>query len=161
MIEILDSLILNRCLKILKKNEFFSLKPLQINAILSVLNFKRSIVIIGTGYGKTLIMQIAGLYLGLSGNWENKPSATIIISPLLSIVDQQILATNSAEDSGVGISLNVTNTSMTDSEISEFIKEGGKFLYMTPEKMIARSNLMQSLIKVCTHSVLFISNNFK
>ena len=110
MVVTLDSGILGNCLEILNKPENFCLKPFQEKAILSVMNYKRSIVIVGTGYGKTLIMQIAGLYLGYSDNWVDKPSVTVIISPLLSIVGQQIMGTNSVGNSSVDISLDVTTS---------------------------------------------------
>ena len=110
-------------------------RPLQGEVIENVLARRDSLVIMPTGGGKSLCYQIpALLFKGL----------TIVVSPLISLMKDQVEQLNSA-----GVSAEFINSSLSSKEQSRIIqcvKDGQvKMLYMAPEGLMTER--MAQLLK--------------
>lgn len=86
-----------------------------------------------TGFGKSLCFQIPALYL-------DKPA--IIISPLISLMDDQRLILDDLGISSCCYNSNVTNKSQLKREILQLKY---KFIYITPESVVNLRDLLISL----------------
>ena len=111
-------------------------RPQQEEIIDSVLLNKDVLVLMPTGGGKSVCFQIPALI---------KPGMALVISPLISLMKDQVeaLAAN-------GISAGFINSSMTVSEEAEMIgkcqNEQVKLLYLSPEKALSLSgNFLKQL----------------
>ncbi|MDR6124999.1 ATP-dependent DNA helicase RecQ [Bacillus sp. SLBN-46] len=104
---------------------YSSFRTGQEQAIQSVLNGQNTICVMPTGGGKSICYQIPALVL---------PGTTLVISPLISLMKDQVDALIQ-----VGISATFINSSLTFSEASERILEAkqGKYklLYIAPERL--------------------------
>ncbi|MCM1127757.1 MAG: DNA helicase RecQ [Lachnospiraceae bacterium] len=102
-----------------------SYKPGQEDIIHSILAGKDVLAIMPTGAGKSICYQVPAMLL---------PGLTIVISPLISLMQDQVKALNE-----VGIHAGYINSSLTDAQISrEYSKalEGSyKLLYVAPERL--------------------------
>ncbi|WP_342429808.1 DNA helicase RecQ [Neobacillus sp. FSL H8-0543] len=100
----------------------------QEQAIQSVLSGNNTICVMPTGGGKSICYQIPALVL---------PGTTIVISPLISLMKDQVDALVQ-----VGVSATYINSSLTFKEASERIREAkqGKYklLYIAPERLESR-----------------------
>ncbi|WP_413303044.1 DNA helicase RecQ [Bacillus sp. 1P10SD] len=104
---------------------YSSFRTGQEQAIQSVLHGQNTICVMPTGGGKSICYQIPALVL---------PGTTLVISPLISLMKDQVDALIQ-----VGISATFINSSLTFSEASERIREAkqGKYklLYIAPERL--------------------------
>ena len=104
---------------------YSSFRTGQEQAIQSVLNGQNTICVMPTGGGKSICYQIPALVL---------PGTTLVISPLISLMKDQVDALIQ-----VGISATFINSSLSFSEASERIREAkqGKYklLYIAPERL--------------------------
>ncbi|XP_054724096.1 bifunctional 3'-5' exonuclease/ATP-dependent helicase WRN-like [Uloborus diversus] len=110
-------------LRILK--QFFghqSFRPMQWKIIRSVLEEKRDVsAVMATGYGKSLCYQYPAVF-------SNKP--VIVVSPLISLMEDQVLALNVANISACYLGSHQKRMS----EVKEEIMQGKhKVIYLTPE----------------------------
>ncbi|WP_066069567.1 DNA helicase RecQ [Neobacillus soli] len=103
----------------------------QEQAIRSVLSGENTITVMPTGGGKSICYQIPALVL---------PGTTIVISPLISLMKDQVDALNQ-----VGIPATFINSSLTFSEANQRMHEAmeGKYklLYIAPERLESREFL--------------------
>ncbi|KFZ65178.1 Werner syndrome ATP-dependent helicase, partial [Antrostomus carolinensis] len=109
-----------------------SFKPVQWKVINSVLEDRRdNLVVMATGYGKSLCYQFPPVYTGCTG---------IVICPLISLMEDQVLQLTM---SGIPACL---LGSAQSKNIQECIKEGQyRVIYMTPEFCSGNLKLLQNL----------------
>ncbi|MCM1056257.1 MAG: DNA helicase RecQ [Firmicutes bacterium] len=102
-----------------------SYKPGQEDIIDSILAGRDVLAIMPTGAGKSICYQVPAMLL---------PGITIVISPLISLMQDQVKALNEA-----GIYAGYINSSLTDAQISRVYSkalEGAyKLLYIAPERL--------------------------
>ena len=100
-------------------------RPLQEDIINLVLNGKDCLVLMPTGGGKSLCFQLPSLLL---------PGLTIVISPLISLMKDQVDALRAN-----GIACDFINSSLSQAEISSVITKAQtgkiKLLYIAPERL--------------------------
>jgi ATP-dependent DNA helicase RecQ len=106
-------------------------RPGQTQAVASVLAGRETVVILPTGGGKSLCYQVPALLL---------PGVTVVVSPLISLMKDQVdaLATR-------GIPAAFINSTLTSSQVSDRIARAGngnlKLLYVAPERFDAGNTL--------------------
>jgi ATP-dependent DNA helicase RecQ len=104
---------------------YSSFRPGQEQAISSVLKGNNTICVMPTGGGKSIVYQIPALIL---------PGTTIVISPLISLMKDQVDTLNQ-----LGIPAAYINSSLSRQEVQETIDEaihgGYKLLYVAPERL--------------------------
>ncbi|MBD8068516.1 DNA helicase RecQ [Bacillus sp. PS06] len=129
---------INEAKKVLKSYfGYDSFRIGQEEIIHSVLLNKSTLAIMPTGGGKSLCYQVPGLMSN---------GVTLVISPLISLMKDQVDALNDH-----GISSTYINSSLTPNEIEERIndarQEKYKFIYVAPERLDSRSfrQLLESL----------------
>ena len=109
-----------------------SFKPGQDDIINAILMGKDVLAIMPTGAGKSVCYQVPAMML---------PGITLVISPLISLMQDQVKALNDA-----GIHAGYINSSLTDYQISKVYKNarGGeyKILYVAPERLLNRDFLI-------------------
>ena len=102
-----------------------SFKPGQEEIIAAVLEGKDALAIMPTGAGKSVCYQVPAMLL---------PGITIVISPLISLMQDQVKALNEA-----GIHAGYINSSLTDAQIlrvySKALEVAYKLLYVAPERL--------------------------
>lgn len=107
----------------------------QEQAITSVFHGNNTICVMPTGGGKSIVYQIPALIL---------PGTTLVISPLISLMKDQVDTLNQ-----LGIPAAYINSSLSPEEAKETIEEaisgGYKLLYVAPERL--ESNDFQELLK--------------
>jgi len=126
---------LQKAIKLL--NDYFgysSFRNGQEDIIENILNFNDTLAIMPTGGGKSICYQVPALLMD---------GITIVISPLISLMKDQVDALTS-----IGIPSTYINSSLTTNELNERIsevKEGAyKILYIAPERL--DSNSFRSLL---------------
>ncbi|MDP4158057.1 MAG: DEAD/DEAH box helicase, partial [Bacillota bacterium] len=104
---------------------YSSFRKGQEQAIQSVISEKNTICVMPTGGGKSICYQVPALVL---------PGTTIVISPLISLMKDQVDALIQ-----IGVSAAFINSSLTSSEanqrLQEAIKGKYKLLYIAPERL--------------------------
>lgn len=100
------------------------LRPGQAEVIRSVLEGQNTLAIMPTGAGKSLCYQLPALHI---------PGTTVIISPLISLMKDQV---DKLEDAGLEASQ--LNSALTTSEhqqnLEQIKTEGTNFIFVTPER---------------------------
>ncbi len=111
--------------KILKeKFGFNNFKPIQEKAIKEILEKKDLLVVLPTGSGKSLIYQLSTLLMD---------GVTIVISPLIALMQDQVSSLQINNIKAKMISSNNTNEE-NDKTISELLDNKLKLLYVAPER---------------------------
>ena len=115
-----------QALQILKKYfGYDSFRSGQGSIIDTILAGRDSFAIMPTGAGKSICYQVSGLLL---------PGITIVISPLISLMQDQVKALNEA-----GIHAAYINSSLSDAQISKALeyarKRYYKIIYVAPERL--------------------------
>lgn len=136
---------LNTAQKVLKQYYgYTTFRPGQEKIIASLLQNQDTLAIMPTGAGKSLCFQIPALLL---------PGLTLVVSPLISLMKDQVDALN-----GVGIPATFINSSLSMAQVNERIynaKSGRyKIIYIAPERL--ESENFQAAIKPLAISLLAI-----
>src|SRR3982750_2534278 len=99
-------------------------RPGQERAIASVLAGRDTLVVLPTGGGKSLCFQVPALML---------PGLTVVVSPLISLMKDQVDALNAR-----GLAAAFINSTLTGSQVSDRLARAGrgdiKLLYVAPER---------------------------
>jgi len=113
---------------------FKSLREGQEEVIRSVMAGKDTLAIMPTGAGKSLCYQLPGTEL---------PGTTVIVSPLLSLMKDQV---DKLQEMGIDATqVNSTLTAREETEVMEQIrKEQREFVFVTPERL-ARPDFLSTL----------------
>ncbi|KGL93947.1 Werner syndrome ATP-dependent helicase, partial [Charadrius vociferus] len=109
-----------------------SFKPVQWKVINSVIEDRRdNLVVMATGYGKSLCYQFPPVYTGFTG---------IVICPLISLMEDQVLQLTMSEIPACLLG------SAQSKNIKECVKAGQyRVIYMTPEFCLGNLQLLQDL----------------
>lgn len=116
---------------------YSSFRPGQARTIQHILNGENVACIMPTGGGKSICYQVPALLL---------PGTTLVISPLISLMKDQVDTLKTA-----GINATYINSSLTSSEVEERLEElkSGqyKLLYLAPERLEARDiiNILKNI----------------
>lgn len=106
---------------------YSSFRPGQLDIILTLLRGRDSVVLMPTGGGKSITFQIPALML---------PGLTVVVSPLLSLMRDQVEALNAN-----GIPAATLNSLQSDDEsraVADALTAGHiKLLYISPERLLA------------------------
>jgi ATP-dependent DNA helicase RecQ len=100
-------------------------RPGQMDVMEAVLSGKDALAVMPTGSGKSLTFQIPSLLL---------PKATVIVSPLISLMQDQVEKAEEAEIESA--KLNSTLSAAEERQTRDSIAEGdSKLIYVTPERL--------------------------
>ena len=100
-------------------------RPGQMEVMEAVLSGKDALAVMPTGSGKSLTFQIPSLLL---------PKATVVVSPLISLMQDQVEKAEEAEIESA--KLNSTLSAAEEREARDAIAEGdSKLIYVTPERL--------------------------
>eukprot|EP01083_Nonionella_stella_P275897 937140_1 len=134
------------CVTVLQKRfGFTSLKPEQYNIIAKALNGHHCLAVMPTGYGKTLCYQLPVL---IHNHYNNVSKTTVVISPLVSLIHDQVQAAQLAGINAIGFT--GTNASFKNDETA-----GYELIYVTPEKVVAHKEVRQFLKVLYARNMLF------
>lgn len=117
-----------------------SFRPLQSSTINATLSNQDTILIMPTGAGKSLCYQLPALV---------RPGVSLVISPLVSLMEDQVLAVKN-----LGIESAMLNASASREEVNRVhglmtnAKTSLKLLYVTPEKLSKSKRFMSKLEKM-------------
>jgi len=100
-------------------------RPGQFEIMQAVLSGRDALGVMPTGSGKSLTFQLPSLLL---------PKATVVVSPLISLMQDQVEKAEEAEIESA--KLNSTLTKTEEREVRESIEEGDRrLIYVTPERL--------------------------
>ncbi len=121
--------------QVLKKFwSFDTFRPLQEEIVLSVLDNKDTLALLPTGGGKSICFQVPGLILG---------GTTLVISPLISLMNDQVQNLRKRGISAVAISA-AMNYKEIDIALNNAALGHVQFLYVSPERL-QNENFRQKL----------------
>jgi len=135
----------NSIQNILKKYwGYNNFRPKQEDIINSVLQNKDTVALLPTGGGKSICYQVPGMA---------RDGITIVISPLIALMKDQIESLNSRNITAIALTseLNITET---DAELDNCIYGGVKFLYISPEKL--KNEIVQIRISLMNVSLVAV-----
>ncbi|XP_033871586.3 bifunctional 3'-5' exonuclease/ATP-dependent helicase WRN isoform X1 [Acipenser ruthenus] len=121
-----------KCLKMYFGHSNF--KPVQWKVVYSVLQERRdNVVVMATGYGKSLCFQFPPVYTGGIG---------IVVSPLISLMEDQVLQLQMSN-----IPACFLGSAQTENVLTDLFKGRFRVVYMTPEFCSGGTSLLQQLDK--------------
>ena len=126
---------------------YSAFRPSQVEAIQSLHQLRDVIAIMGTGSGKSLLFQLLPLYLREKGI----PAVALVVSPLLSLMEDQILSLNAMGVSAGMLGGKTTHEDERRATMGEFV-----VLYCTPEKLLNWRHGIEALLchaQVCVIAV--------
>jgi len=104
---------------------YSSFRPLQEDIIISVIEGNDTLALMPTGGGKSIIFQVSALA---------KEGLCIVVTPLIALMNDQVLNLKKRGISAVAISSNLTHREI-DLAFDKCIYGGVKFLYLSPERL--------------------------
>jgi len=106
-------------------------RPGQLEALLEVIAGRDCVVLLPTGAGKSLIYQMAGICM---------PGRTLIIDPIVALIDDQIAGLNAQGiDRTLGMTSHTTRQGGMEAAISEMTAGDPLFTFIAPERLQMRS----------------------
>jgi len=104
---------------------FDSFRPKQEDIINSAISKHDTIALLPTGGGKSVCYQVPGVF---------NEGVTLVISPLIALMKDQIEALNSKNITAIALTSEL-NEKETDVELDKCVNGETKFLYISPEKL--------------------------
>src|SRR6186713_2277198 len=108
-------------------------RPPQIRAVESVLSGRDALIVLPTGGGKSLCYQVPALI---------RPGLTIVVSPLISLMKDQVEALTRR-----GVAAAFINSTLTATDVATRMAQARdgtlKLLYLAPERMMAGRTLQK------------------
>ncbi|WP_432396536.1 RecQ family ATP-dependent DNA helicase [Pseudarthrobacter sp. L19] len=97
------------------------------------------LAVMPTSYGKSLIYQVPGLLLHRSGT---RPGPTLVISPLISLQEDQLEGINGAAGPGTAVAINSAHTAAEQDRAWAAAEDGSAaFLFLAPEQLAKDSTV--------------------
>jgi len=97
------------------------------------------LAVMPTSYGKSLIYQVPGLLLHRSGT---RPGPTLVISPLISLQEDQLEGINDAAGPGTAVAINSAHTAAEQDRAWAAAEDGtAAFLFLAPEQLAKDSTV--------------------
>ena len=116
-----------------------SFRPLQASCVNATLSLRDVILIMPTGGGKSLCYQLPALL---------NPGITLVVSPLVSLMEDQLMSVKSLEINASLLNASSSRTEATQVQNAMTDKQSGlKLLYVTPEKIAKSKRFMSKLEK--------------
>lgn len=117
-----------------------SFRPFQLQTINAILSKEDAILIMPTGGGKSLCYQLPALVT---------PGVTLVVSPLVSLMEDQLFALKALKINAAMMSASVTREEINAIQQSMVSKDSElKLLYVTPEKLAKSKRFMTKLQKM-------------
>ncbi|XP_033751824.1 ATP-dependent DNA helicase Q1-like [Pecten maximus] len=117
-----------------------SLRPMQLQTMNVTMSGKDAMLIMPTGGGKSLCFQLPALL---------SKGVTLVVSPLVSLMEDQVMALESLEVDATMLNASVDKTKVTSIQNSMVDKTSSlKLLYVTPEKLAKSKRFMNKLEKM-------------
>ena len=113
-------------------------RPWQVEAIQSLLHLRDVLAIMSTGSGKSILFQLLPMYLREKGI----SAVAIVVSPLLSLMEDQVLSLNA-----IGVSAGMLGGNHTHENEAKAIKGEFAVLYCTPEKLLNWRHGVEALLR--------------
>ncbi|KAG0716014.1 Werner syndrome ATP-dependent helicase [Chionoecetes opilio] len=110
-------------------------RPMQWKIIHAVLQKKDNCVVMATGYGKSLCFQFPSVYLG---------GVTVVVSPLISLMQDQVLALQAMNIPACFLGSGQTNKNEV---YSNMFQGDYRVVYVTPEFIEACTGILEDLMK--------------
>jgi ATP-dependent DNA helicase RecQ len=123
---------------------FDNFRPKQEEIINSVLQGKDTIALLPTGGGKSICYQVPGMV---------SDGITIVISPLIALMKDQIEALNSRNITAIALTSEL-NEKETDKELDNCVYGEIKFLYISPEKL--KNEIVKTRISLMNVSLVAV-----
>jgi ATP-dependent DNA helicase RecQ len=123
---------------------FDNFRPKQEEIINSVLQGKDTIALLPTGGGKSICYQVPGMV---------SDGITIVISPLIALMKDQIEALNSRKITAIALTSEL-NEKETDKELDNCVYGEIKFLYISPEKL--KNEIVKTRISLMNVSLVAV-----
>jgi ATP-dependent DNA helicase RecQ len=103
----------------------------QLEAMTAVAAGRDALVVMPTGYGKSLVYQTVAVDL---------PGPTVVVSPLIALQHDQVASLADAPDAAPGVAVNSTLTAGEAREAWRSVREGEtEFLFLSPEQLAKES----------------------
>src|SRR3954453_18611460 len=134
--ESLDDSLRDRVLEVARLTFGYSeLRPGQLDAILSLVEGRDTLVVMPTGWGKSAVYQIAAMLLD---------GPTVVVSPLISLQRDQV-ASLLSRPGATAVSANSSQTRSRRAAAYDAISSGSvEFLFLSPEQL-ANPDVMDML----------------
>ena len=123
---------------------FDNFRPKQEDIINSVLQGNDTVALLPTGGGKSICYQIPGMA---------SDGITIVISPLIALMKDQIETLNSKNITAIALTSEL-NEKETDKELDNCVYGGIKFLYISPEKL--KNEIVRTRISLMNVSLVAV-----
>ena len=115
------------------------LRPLQASCINATMSNKDTILIMPTGGGKSLCYQLPAVLT---------PGLTLVVSPLVSLIEDQLLASNNLGIQSCGLNSSSSREDVSRIHATMIQKDSSlKLLFVTPEKIAKGKRFMSKLEK--------------
>ncbi len=115
-----------------------TLKDIQTEVITAIISGRDVLSIMATGSGKSCCFQVPSIYLHMQAtSAQTKPSVTLVISPLISLMKDQVSGLNE-----LGVPATYLNSSLTNDQsqarLQKLLLGEYVLLYLSPEKLLSK-----------------------
>ena len=125
---------------------FSELRPGQLRAVAAAMRGEDAIVLLPTGHGKSLVFQLAGLFL---------PGATLVVAPLKALMDDQV---RNLQDRGFSRVLSIHSDRPLDQDTGTADLLSSIITYVAPERFYVEEfePKLEALLESCGVDILVV-----